>query len=152
MTPKIILMPFNGNDNELAGLKTAFTLAKRWQAHVAVWHVLPNPEEILKTYSIIGAPYLPNESSYTELLRLNEKSRKETLQKFIKTAKEFEIPCNSHPEKNLASASFHTTVEFAEKVLISHGRLSDLIIISRNAEQNLIYDEIIHAALFKTGR
>ncbi|MCE7886694.1 MAG: hypothetical protein DYH13_04225 [Alphaproteobacteria bacterium PRO2] len=154
MTPKIILMPFNGNDHELAALETAFTLAKRWKAHVAVWHALPDPEEIITIYSsfIMGASYLPDESSYAELLKLNEKSRKETLQKFIKTAKAFGIPCDDSPEKDKASTSFHTTVDHAEKIITTHGRLSDLIVMSRNPEQNLIYDEIVHTAMFETGR
>lgn len=154
MTPKIIFMPFNGNDQELAALETAFNLAKKWKAHVAVWHVLPNPEEIMITYSAyaMGVPYFPDESSYRELLKLNEKSRKETLQKFVKTAKKLGIPCDDHPKNDTASASFHATVDHAEKVIINQGRLSDLIIMARNSEQNLVYDEIIHAALFETGR
>lgn len=154
MTPKIILMPFNGSDHELAALETAFTLAKRWNAHVAVWHALPDPEEIIAVYSafFMGVPYLPDESNYAELLKLNEKSRKETLQKFIKTAKEAGVPCDDCPEKNKASASYRTTVEHLEKVITTQGRLSDIIIMSRNPEQNLVYDEIIHAALFETGR
>ncbi len=154
MIPKIIFMPFNGNDQELAALETAFNLAKKWKAHVAVWHILPNPEEIMITYSsfIMGSPYFPNESSYAELLKLNEKSHQETLQKFIKTAKKSGIPCEDCPGKNAASASFHATVDGAEKIIPRQGRLSDLIIMSRLPEQNLMYDEIIHSALFETGR
>lgn len=154
MTPKIIFVPFNGHDQELAALETSFSLAKKWNAHVAVWHVLPNPEEIMVTYSsfIMGAPYFPDESSYRELLKLNEKSRQETLQKFIKTAKKAGIHCDDYPAKGTASASFHTTVDHAEKVIRTHGLLADLIIITRGLEQNLLYDEIIHSALFDTGR
>lgn len=147
-------MPFNGNDYELAALKTAFALAKRWNAHVAVWHALPDPEEIITVYSsfFMGVPYLPDESSYAELLKLNEKSRKETSYKFAKAAEESGITCSDQPEKNKPSASFHTTVEHAGKIITTHGRLSDLIVISRNPAQNLVYDEIIHTALFDTGR
>ena len=109
MNPKIIMMPFNGSDHELAALETAFLLAKKWKAHVSVWHALPNPEEII-TYSsfIMGTPYLPDESSYAELLKLNEKSRKETQQKFIKTAKKAGIICDDYPTGKEASASFRT--------------------------------------------
>lgn len=154
MTPKIIMMPFNGSDNELAALETAFLLAMKWKAHVAVWHALPNPEEIITIYSsfLMGAPYLPDESSYAELLKLNEKSRKETQQKFVKTAKKMGISCDDYPTGNKASASFRTTVDNAQNVITFHGRLSDLIVISRNPEQNLVYDEIIHSILFDTGR
>jgi nucleotide-binding universal stress UspA family protein len=154
MTPKIIFVPFNGHDHELAALETSFNLAKKWKAHVAVWHALPNPEEIMVTYSsfVMGAPYFPDESSYRELLKLNEKSRQETLHKFIKTAKKAGIHCDDYPAKSAASASFHTTVDYAEKIIRTHGLLADLIIITRGPEQNMLYDEIIHSALFDTGR
>lgn len=154
MTPRIILVPFNGYDYELAALETAFYYAKKWKAHVSVWRVLPDPEEIITVYSsfITGTPYLPDESSYAELLRMSEKSRKETLQKFIKTAKKCSIECNDYPVKNCPSASFHTTVDHAEKVITTQGRMADLIVMGRNPQENSIYDEVIHSALFEAGR
>lgn len=155
MEPKIILVPFGGNDHETAALETAFDLAKKWNAHVDVWHILPDPEALITSIATfgMGPQYFPDESTFSELLKINEKNKKDVKLKFLKALKKFDINHTDDPSlMKEASATLHTSIGNAEKILFLRARLADLIIMSRNSETNLLSNEIINAIIFDTGR
>ncbi len=154
MEPKIIIIPFAGRDHELAALETGLDLAKKWEAHAAVWHVLPDPEEMITSIAAfgVGAPYLPDESTFAELMKLNNKSKKEAQSKFLKAIKKMNIPHEDAADAKGASASLNITIGHADKVIGIRGRLADLIVMSRSPDANALYSDAVTAALFQTGR
>ncbi len=155
MEPKIIFVPFGGHDHEFATLETAFNLAKKWKAHVEIWHILPDPEEMITSIATfgMGPQYFPDESTFGQLLKFNEKSKKDVQLKFLKAVKKTGIAHLDAPtETQEASASLHISIGNAEKMLFVRARLADLIIMSRSSKENLLSGEIINTIIFETGR
>lgn len=155
MTPKIIMVPFSGRDNELGALETAAELAKKWQAHMQVWHIAPRPHSsAAAVYSMYGSglTYIPD-----SLLLGIEKNAKASIGRATKKYHRFlrimQIPdCEGKAEED-CTASFHIAEGPADIILRVRARLADLVVISRGyTEEPLIPDSIVSDIAFESGR
>lgn len=154
MKPKTILMPFGGQDSETGALQTALLLAKKFDAHLEVWHISPDPYVMLALNSGPGipAPYF-DESTVTELKKHFTLNRKETKLKFQNLIKKLGIPLDSPNGKiTKAGASFHTDIGNIEEIISIRARLADLIVISRTPKKGFgKFQEVLHNCIFKSG-
>jgi len=139
--PKLILVPFSGNDEELGALDYAFGLADTHGAHIACWHITPDPQDIVGPYTAYGAfPAYP-EKTITEMEKANEASLKEAEQKFSMAA----------AKTSMEKISFHTATGRAENILAVKGRLADAIVMART-DHNAGYGNVANGALFDSGQ
>lgn len=155
-TPKIILVPFMGSDNELGALEVAGELARKWNAHIAVWHISPDlSNEAFLAYADMG--WAAGAIS-GPLIRDMEKRAAKTLntarKKYYRTIRLMGIPeidSLSLPEG--ASTSFHYDTGRSDRILKSQARIADLVVISRDYKEDFFTaTDIVEAALFGSGK
>lgn len=157
MNPKIIMVPFSGRDSELGALETAAELAKKWNAHLEVWHIAPNPHSTaVAVYSVygLGLTYIPD-----SLLVEIEKQSKANIVKaqkkyyrFLRVMQIAETDSRKIPADQ-ASASFHLANGRADLILRMHARLADLVILSRGyMEEMIVSDNLVTDIAFHSGK
>jgi len=132
MTAKIILVPYAGKDKENAALETAAELAQRWKAHVAVWHILPEPQNAAMTaYADMGAMlgYVPG-ALFQELEQRNKAIAALVHSKYAAFIKQAGLSETRRKTGAGATASFHTAYGRPDEVLKIQARLADLTVIS----------------------
>lgn len=153
MNPKVIIVPFSGMDAELGALDAAAELAKKWNAHIEVWHIAPDPHSMaVAIYSVygMGLTYIPD----SLLLEIEKKSKADIVRaqkKFYRFARIMQLPEKATAEE--ASASFHIARGRADMILRTQARLSDLVVISRGYTDRLITsDNIVADTAFHSGK
>lgn len=157
MTPKIIMVPFSGKDTELAALETAAELAKKWNAHIQVWHITPDPRgTAMSIYAVygLGLAYMPA-SLLTGIEKQGRASMLKAQKKYQRFLRAARIP--EAAKKNRIStgpsASFHLVDGRADQILKMEARLSDLVIVSRSyTEDEITSANIITDIVFEGGK
>lgn len=157
MTPKIIMVPFSGKDSELGALETAAELARKWNAHLEVWHVAPNPySTAVAVYSVygMGLTYIPD----ALLVEIEKKSKANIIKaqkKYHQFLRIMQIPETDSRKfsSDQPSASFHLANGRADLILRMHARLTDLVIISRGyIEETVISDNLVTDIALHSGK
>ena len=141
MSPKIILVPYSGHDQDQAALNYALSLAESFDAHVEGWHIAPDPENIIVPYAAYGAMPVYPEASIREMEKTNEESRKAAEARFTLAAEKMKAN----------NASFHSAVGRVEEILAVRGRVADLIVMPRR-DEFINYTNVAEGALFGSGR
>lgn len=151
MMIKKILVPLDGDALNQAVLETALAGARRFQAHLEVLYVRPNPREMLP-YATLGM----SASMKRSVIEAAERSATESAQQ-VQAA--FEQFCRDHqvaivdkpPAPDTATAAWREESGHAGEALIRHGRLSDLIFVPRPA-RGAAKTETLETALLETGQ
>ncbi|MBI2233499.1 MAG: universal stress protein [Micavibrio aeruginosavorus] len=148
MEPKTILVPFGGHDRELAALKFAFGLAETYKAHVAVWHVSPDP----RASALLGASYgiqVYPEALFADIMKMNARNRKAAEEKYAKLAAALKSGAGKGQG---ASSSFHAVTGPIDEIIPVQARLADLIVTCRPGKGADISLPDSGAMLFASGR
>ncbi len=151
MMIKKILVPLDGDDLNRAVLETALAGARRFQAHMEVLYVRPNPREMLP-YATLGM----SASMKRSVIEAAERSSTENAQQ-VRAA--FEQFCRDHdvaildkpPAPDTVTAAWREESGHAGEALLRHGRLSDLIFVPRPAP-GAARAETLETALLETGQ
>ncbi len=148
---KTILVPFGGPEGGEAALAAAFAIARRFQAHVRVLHVRPDPAEALR---LTGMAF-PG-SMRRSVLEVGERHAAEAADA---ARAAFDDYCAKHkitvvkgpPAPPEESAAWSEVVGKESLVVARLGRLCDLIVMERAADDSPAR-ETLEAALLDTGR
>jgi nucleotide-binding universal stress UspA family protein len=151
MTIRKILVPLDGNQLNQAVLDTALAGARRFQAHLEVLYVRPDPREMLP-YATLGM----SDAMKQTVIDAAQRSGAE-IAKRVRAA--FEQFCHDNklslidkpPVSDKASASWHEETGHPGEALIRRGRLSDLIFVARPGEERAAA-ATLETALLETGR
>lgn len=147
MTIKSILCFFNGSQDELNALNTAFVLGEAYGARIRVLHVSSDPAAYAGIYGegIIASGAIVEASEKENAERL-----KKAKQYVVSFAAKHHLPLDE-PE----TPTHHASVRFVhhtgmiDATIAREGRMSDLIVIG--SEDTPVHD-LITPALFDTGR
>ncbi|PZO84011.1 MAG: hypothetical protein DI626_08655 [Micavibrio aeruginosavorus] len=154
MSIKSIMVAYSGYEEEICALDVAFQLAKRFHAHIDVWHISEHPVDIITKYSGSGyvGPFY-DEMVIDALEKPVEQAKIAAEKKFKELALNHEIEIGSSRIQGKASASFLTASGDASIILQTKGRLADLIVLTRMWDRRIgKASEILQHCLFNTGR
>lgn len=143
MDPKTIFVPFGGHDRELAALKYAFGLAETYKAHVAVWHISPDPRASAFVGAAYGIQAYP-EALFADIMQMNERNKKAAEAKYAKLAAALKVKG--------ASSSFHAVTGPIDEIASVQARLADLVVACRPGKGADISLPDSGAMLFASGR
>jgi nucleotide-binding universal stress UspA family protein len=146
-----ILLPLSRVDGADALLDAAFGVARRFGAHVRIWHVSPDPEAALHMTGMA----LPG-SARQAVIEVGARNAEEVAAALQPKVLDY---CNAHripvldgpPTPDGVSASWHRHVGREGRVVMQRGRLADLIVVPRPDEPTPA-PRVLEAALFETGQ
>ncbi|MEX2643998.1 MAG: universal stress protein [Acetobacterales bacterium] len=153
MDIRTILLPFTSTPGDKAAMELAFVIANKYRSNVHGLHVRMDPRDI--------APLAGEGLSGAMIEEMMESAEKEGMEHSSAARRMFDEYCKSKgipfveepPGPGGVSASWHTEIGREEDVVSWHGRLHDIIVISRPAEgQEKSTTEVVHAALMDAGR
>ena len=148
---KTIVVPVRGDGKGDNVLRHAAVLAHRFNAHIDVTHVRPNPEDMIP-FGVAVPDYLKRQilDSASSLADAKEEKLKDELSALARELKLVET--DDHPNGSEATVSF--TEEPGRQVdVISHlGRLADLIAVAQPDGVRKFGANTLRAAIFASGR
>lgn len=125
MNPKLILIPFGGQDHQIAALEYGLRLAHRQNAQASVWHVSFDPQYMTIPYGLYDLPIYAEEA-YKEIKQINRINLQAARDKYAEVMKKVGI--------QNAETSFHTVDGLVDEVMEYQGRTADLIIAVRPSD------------------
>ena len=148
---KMILVPLRGGEGDTALLDATFDVARRFNSHVEVLHVRPDPAEFLRATSMAFPGALR-----TSVVELGQKQAEETAQR---ARASFDAYCASEGIKVLDKPPYDEGVTCAwveatgkESLAVAmRGRLNDLTVLDRPLEETPA-PETLEAALMHSGK
>lgn len=147
---KSILCIFQGAQNELSAVNSALCLAKIFAAHVRFLHISHDPSTYGNLYD--EGMFISIEMS-AHIEEINKKKLDKAKQYVTSFCTSHEVSLNAeNPPTHHAHAKFLHQIGEAEAIIAREGRLSDIIVISRGIEHDILYNEALFASLFNTGR
>ena len=153
MTPKIILVPFSGADTDLVALEAALSVARRFDAHLEVLFVTPDPKDSVLVLGD-GLSTLMVEEIMTASETVWGERRKAARRNFEAVAAEAGLRQVSGPD-----GAGGVTIRWREKVgradeeIIPEGQLADLTVFSHLPEHHDLREtQVLESALLYTGR
>lgn len=151
MPVKTILLPVSGAAAPERAIETALGLAKRFEAHLDVLYIRPNPRNLLP-YATLGLSRQMRES-VLEAAEQNAQSQAESHRDLFASACErMAVPLvSSRTGADRFSASWEERTGQESAVLARRGRLSDLIVLPGPIPVSPP-PEVAEAALKATGR
>lgn len=151
MTIKKILVPLDGNQLNQAVLDTALAGARRFQAHLEVLYVRPDPREMLP-YATLGMSDTMKQTVIEAAQRSGAEIAKHIRATFEQFCRDNKLALiDKPPASDKASASWREETGHPGEALIRRGRLSDLIFVARPGEERAAA-ETLETALLETGR
>lgn len=151
MDIKSILCIYGGSAAELDALNAAMALGKSCSAQVRILHISPDPASYVRVYGgeimLVGAIVTAIEKKNAEFLAAARAQASEY-------AARYQIPLDA-PDMpgHHASAQFLHRTGIMETLISTEGRLSDLIVVSREVDAPGSYnDSVMSGAIFNTGR
>ena len=154
MTIKTILVPLSEPGLVKTSLLAAFKLAGPFAAHVEALHVRPDPQ--LAAASLMGEAM-----SGAMIDQILKDGIKRSAANAVKTRQAFEQACKTagiayseRPQRaNRTTAAWREEIGYEDHVLVSRGRVADLIVLSRPVSQIDVAGRFsLEAALMETGR
>lgn len=147
MSTKSILCVSDGTPDEIACLNVSLALAKANAAKLRIIHVTPPMEPYME--GIIG------NSVISDSIAEDNKERLKMAQHFAEHYSAiYQVPLDVIvPPLHHASAQFIHFDGPEENIIAREGRMSDLIVVSRNMNgMNILFDATLLTAMFNTGR
>lgn len=149
MTIKKILVPLEGDYLNQAVIETALAGARRFQAHLEVLYVRPNPREMLP-YAILSMSASMKRSIVEAAERSGAESAHHVQSAFEEFCHDNEVAILERPPApETVTAAWREEIGNAGEALVRRGRLSDLIFVPRAQDGKV---ELIETALLETGR
>jgi nucleotide-binding universal stress UspA family protein len=151
MSFKTILVPLDGGTINRSVLETAVAAARRFEAHLEVLYVRPNPSEMVR-HGTMGLP----DSLRKTVIETAETGIKnqaaEVRAIFEKFCKEKNLAiATKPPEPGKPTAAFREESGYSGEALVRRGRLSDLIFVARPDESSRSA-QTLETALLETGQ
>ncbi len=153
MSVKTVLVPLVGSDTacDSTALKSALVAAKRLDAHVDALHVKLDPRS--------AAAFVGEGMTSAMIESVIDMAEKDGEKRRQEAKSLFDSLCASQNMRTENADGTGPSAEFVERhgsredVLLSYGRMFDLIVVCKNAnEDNTANDMVINAALLETGR
>lgn len=156
MSIKTIIVPFQGREEELGAVLTAFRIAQNFKAHVEVWHVSPDPYDIVTSFMVYALVPVYSASTIDEMKKVNEK-RQEWVSRLYRECVEragIASPASNNVDHQAsASASLHHINGRIENIIGLRSRLTDLVVVSRAIRDgDNSPTSILHQLIFHSGR
>lgn len=149
MPIKTIVVPFQGREEELGAVMTAFSIAKTFKAHVEVWHVSPDSYDVMTpfmTYALV--PVYP-QATIDELKAANAKRRAQVAKIYSDAVRKAGITTTDIRD---VSASLHHAQGRIEDIIGQRSRLADLVVVSRAIrDDDNSPTSILHQLIFHSG-
>lgn len=146
-----ILLPLSGVEGAEVLLEATFGVARRFGAHVRIWHVSPDPEAALHMTGM-ALPGSARQAVIEVGARRAEETAAALLPLVLDYCKRQQIPMLERPPTpDGVSASWHQHVGREARVVMQRGRLADLIVVPRPQEPTPP-PRVLEAALFETGQ
>lgn len=147
---KMILVPLSGQNGK-ARLDAAFAIARRFNSHVDVLHVRPNPADMLHATSVA----LPG-ALRQSVIEVGQRQADEAAEQASALFKSY---CEQHkitvldkpPMAEGVSAAWHEAVGKESLAVALRGRLTDLIVLDRPLKETPA-PETLESALMETGK
>jgi nucleotide-binding universal stress UspA family protein len=147
MSVKSILCIFSGAQNELNAVNEALVLGKAYGALVRFLIITPDPKAYMGLY---GEGFIINQDVLDSIDKENEIKRDKAKQYIAKFAAKHDVPLDvSELPSHHASAEYINRKGLVDEIIVTEGRVSDLIVISQTVT---IAPDVINTALFSTGR
>lgn len=151
MTIKKILVPLDSNQLNQPVLDTALAGARRFQAHLEVLYVRPNPREMLP-YATLGMSDAMKQTVIDAAQRSGAEIARQARAAFEKFCRDNNVTMiDKPPVTDKVCASWHEETGHPGEALIRRGRLSDLIFVERPGKERAAA-ETLETALLETGR
>lgn len=151
MTIKKILVPLDGNQLNQPVLDTALAGARRFQAHLEVLYVRPDPREMLP-YATLGMSDTMKQTVIDAAQRSGAEIAKQVHEAFEQFCRDNKLPLiDKPPVSDKPSASWYEETGHPGEALVRRGRLSDLIFLARPGKERSAA-ETLETALLETGR
>jgi len=153
MSMKSILAPIDGTATSNGVLQAAFVLAGAFKAHINVLHVQPDPKAAVP---LLGEGM--SGAMIEDMISMAEKEGNEQRQKaralYQDMLAKHDVSESDVPVEGVdLSASWVDDQGREDEVIAHHGRLGDLILVSKPQQENEVYTTLaLNAALFETGR
>jgi len=157
MGMKTILVPIDGSKGSFAALSRAFVVARRFGAHIKALHVMTRGADIAGT-GTYNLPAKLRKSVEGKADQLAMEKAAELQEFFEGHCLDNDIPISKQPLKQGgATAVWHQESGSVDKVLIHHGRVSDVIAVPRPKIKKGVVrrspmGRAIEAILLGTGR
>lgn len=152
MSIKTILLPLREAKLSEAALRIALRTARRFDAHLEVLYVRPNPRDLLP-YATLGLS-ASMAKSVTDAAERNASEQAEAAREaFMRVCERSRVPVVDRPAeaKGGASAAWHEETGRAAERTAVRGRLSDLIIITGPVDVSPP-SAVVEAALRESGQ
>lgn len=153
MTPKLILVPLSGADTDRVALETALTVARRFEAHLEVLFVTPDPKDSVLVLGD-GLSTLMVEEIMTASETVWGERRKAARQCFEALVAEAGLRQVAGPEgRTGVTIRWRETVGRADEEIIPEGQLVDLMVFSHRPDHHELREtQVLESALLYTGR
>lgn len=153
MTIQVILAPLTGGDADAAVLAAALATAKRFDAHVDATFLSPDPRDMI--------PYLGEGVSGSLVEEFITRAEEENAERTRRVRADFDawrdaaaLPLAEKKGDFAApSCAWREVIGTIDRIVVSLGRLSDLIIAPRGSDDAPVIGETaFEAALLQSGR
>ena len=152
MSIRTVLVSVSGTEDSKVLLASAFQLASEMDAHLEVLHVRTDPRETI--------PLLGEGMSVGMIDDMTRIAEEECDNRAVRARAQYDecLGRSSTEESSTPSASGNTVSWIEARgreddVVAQHGRLADLIVVSRpNVETEVGHTLVLNAALFESGR
>ena len=153
MTPRFILVPFCGTDADRVALETALTVARRFDAHLEVLFITPDPKDSVLVLGD-GLSTLMVEEIMTATDTVWDARRAAARQCFEAVANASGLRVVAGPEgASGVTIRWRELVGRADEAIIPESQLADLTVFARIQDHTDLRDtQLIESALLYSGR
>jgi len=153
MSLRTILVPVRGDGKGERVLDHALALAQRFNAHLAVVHCRPRPEDMMPFGVFVPTAFREQITSSATALADQEESRVKTM--FQDYCARHDLPLVTGPAaapRERPSASWSEATGKQAAIVAVRGRLADLIAVAQPDPKLNLGRNTLEAALLETGR
>ena len=157
MTFKTILAAASGGSANDGTLELACQFARRFGAHLEVFHAKPDPRDLF-TYSTDSFGMSMSGDFVERFVKDADTIAAKTKASFDATIARHQIavstgPSRGSPEKPAASATWHEEVGYAPTLVARRGRFFDLVVLGRSDRVvDQPHTDVVEQALIHSGR
>ena len=150
MPIKTLFVPSDGSINFEAVLDTALAAARRFDAHIDVYHVRTDPADAMRHAAIGGSDTA--RTVFEEAKRDATERAKEIRASYEECCAQNSIPIvQTAPSSGTVSIAWHEITGRVGAVVAHYGRLADLIVVDRPINEFEL-PPTLEASLTETGR
>jgi nucleotide-binding universal stress UspA family protein len=154
---KTILVPIDGGKGSFAALDRAFVVANRFGAHIEVLHVMQRVSDAA-SYGFYNVPARLRKSVETEAEKTALQKAAELREQFEDFCSQYQVSISEEPAaQDGPTAAWRQEFGHVAEILVSHGRVSDLIAVPRprlktDTVRRSPVGQAVEAVLLETGR